>query len=71
MGPNPMTGVLIRARRRRFETKTHREGHGKMETEVRIMHLPTTECQKLPEPIAARGEAWGSLLLRASRRNQT
>lgn len=70
MGPNPMTGAFIRARRRRFETETHREGHGKMETEVGMMHLPAMEGQKLSEPIAARGEAWGALL-RASRRSQT
>lgn len=58
MDPGPTTSVLIRARRRRFETERHREGHVKMETEVGMMSLPATECPNLLEPVAAGREAW-------------
>ena len=52
MGPDPIMGIHIR--HRKGETY-RREGHIKMETEIRIMQRYAKDCRQQPE---ARRKAW-------------
>lgn len=48
---NQMTDTLVRERRGRFKTQTHRkEGHMKMEAETEVMLSQTKECKGCQQP---------------------
>ena len=63
-----MTAVFIRERRGKSgHTYTHRrKGHVKMEAEIGMVHLQTTEHQGLPAVTRTRKKAWNISSLRAS-----
>ena len=52
MGPNPMTGVLIR--RGKFGHRHREDSHVKMETETGVMRLQAKDCWQPSE--ARRGK---------------